>query len=270
MAGPKNPNSRDGHKSTPAFGEGTSGRSTKESRQNPMPGLTDQQIQRVQHSLRKWGRENYQSYPWRSDTDGWLTFVAEVFLQRTQARQVEKVYREFRRRYPSPRDFLEADTLVLSDLVGALGLAFRIQFLQEIARVAVKRNGALPETIEELKGFKGVGMYTAAAWLSLHRSKRAVLIDSNVARWLSRMTGNPYNRDPRHISWIKELAEKLTPPRAFRDYNYAVLDFTMQVCTPRKPSCEQCPFPAECLYGSSALTRTSGSASSDYQTEHAT
>ena len=233
---------------------------TKEPRQSPTSGLTDRQIQRVRHRLRRWGRENYQSYPWRSDTDGWLTFVAEIFLQRTQARQVEKVYREFRSRYPTPRDLLEADTLDLSDLIGALGLTFRIQLLQEIARVAVERNGALPETIEELKSLKGVGMYTAAAWLSLHRGKRAILIDSNVARWLSRMTGNPYNRDPRHVSWIKELAEKLTPPRAFRDYNYAVLDFTMQVCKPRKPSCEHCPFRAECLYGSSVLTTTPGSA----------
>jgi len=145
-------------------------------------------------------------------------------------------------------------------LIGALGLAFRIQLLQEVARVAVDRNGVLPETIDELKSLKGVGMYTVAAWLSLHRGKRAVLIDSNVARWLSRMTGNPYNRDPRHVSWIKELAEELTPPRAFRDYNYAVLDFTMQLCTPRKPSCEYCPIRAECVYGSSLPTKTSSSA----------
>lgn len=249
-----------GHKSTNNSSEATAVRKKKESKQTPIAGLTDRQIQRVRHRLRRWGRQNYQSYPWRSDADGWLTFVAEVFLQRTQARQVEKVYREFRKLYPTPRCLLEADTLELSNLIGALGLAFRIQLLQEIARVAVDRNGVLPETIDELKSLKGVGMYTAAAWLSLHRGKRAVLIDSNVARWLSRMTGNPYNRDPRHVSWIKELAEELTPPRAFRDYNYAVLDFTMQLCTPRKPSCEYCPIRAECVYGSSLPTKTSSSA----------
>jgi hypothetical protein len=50
------------------------------------------------------------------------------------------------------------------------------------------------------------------------------------------MTSLPLNRDPRHVKWIQELAERLTPQRAFCDFNYAVLDFTMTV--PRNPRCE--------------------------------
>ena len=215
--------------------------------------LTNEQIQRIRRRLLRWGRRNYQIYPWRLESDSWLTFVAELFLQRTQARQVEKVYRAFKEYYPTPSDLLNADVLQLSCLMGPLGLAFRIGFLQEIARVLVKKNEGVPETIDQLTRFKGVGEYTAAAWLSLHRGTRAVLIDSNVGRWLSRMTGNPYNRDPRHVSWIKNLAEKMTPPRAFKDYNYAVLDFTMLICLPGNPVCEKCPFRTDCSYYNSMI-----------------
>lgn len=214
--------------------------------------FSSDRLQRIRRRIRRWGAQHFQSYSWRHDVDGWLTLVAELFLQRTQARQVEKVYLEFRARYPNPRAVLNADPDDLSRLIGSLGLASRTAVLYEVARVFVDCGESPPSSEEELTAITGVGAYTAAAWLSLHRGQRAVLIDSNVARWLSRMTGNPYNRDPRHVTWVRELADILTPPRAFRDYNYAVLDFTMQVCTPRHPDCQNCPVKADCLYGSTA------------------
>jgi A/G-specific adenine glycosylase len=122
-----------------------------------------------------------------------------------------------------------------------------------VAEVVAARDGSPPETMAELLRLPGVGMYTSAAWLSLHRGKRAVIIDANVARWHSRVTGLPYNRDPRHVRWVKELADDLTPRRAFRQYNYAVLDFTMTICLPRNPRCDACPVLSECRYGQERL-----------------
>ena len=212
------------------------------------------QIRRLRRRLLRWGRVNYQNYPWRLESDAWLTFAAEIFLQRTRARQVERVYGRFSKRYTTPTALLDANVSELSQVMRPLGLAFRIELIQEIARLLVERGGRLPESLDELTRFNGVGMYTASAWLSLHRGKRAVIIDSNVARWLSRMTGNSYNRDPRHVSWIKDLAEEMTPSRVFKEYNYAVLDFTMLVCTPRKPSCEMCPIRDDCSYNKSSST----------------
>ena len=215
--------------------------------------LTEDQIRNIRRRLLYWGRKNYQDYPWRIDTDAWLTFVAELFLQRTQARQVKSVYEAFRNHYPTPSALLCADPSEVALLVRKLGFSFRLALLRDIAPVAVEHGGVLPEDMDELTRLKGVGTYTAAAWLSLHRGKRAVLIDSNVVRWLSRMTGNSYNRDPRGVSWVRDLAGRLTPARAFQDYNYAVLDFTMKVCTPRSPDCGHCPNRVDCLYGSEAF-----------------
>ena len=210
--------------------------------------LTEDQIRNVRRRLLSWGRKNHQEYPWRTDTDAWLTFVAELFLQRTKAGQVKGVYEEFKNRYPTPADLLYADLNEAYPLIQKLGLGFRLGLLRDIAAVVVKQGGVLPEDMDELTAFRGVGTYTAAAWLSLHRGKRAVLIDSNVFRWLSRMTGNRYNRDPRGVSWVNDLAERLTPPRAYRGYNYAVLDFTMSICTPRSPDCGHCPNRVDCSY----------------------
>ena len=212
--------------------------------------FTEHQLQNIRRRLLYWGRKNYQEYPWRTDTDAWFTFVAEVFLQRTQANQVKSVYEEFREHYPTPLSLLGVDPNEVFSLVRKLGLGSRFRLLRDIATVAVKHGGALPEDMDKLTRLRGVGTYTAAAWLSLHRGKRAVLIDCNVVRWLSRMTGNPYKRDPRGVSWVRDLAERLTPSRAFRAYNYAVLDFTMKICTQRSPACGHCPHLADCHYGS--------------------
>jgi A/G-specific adenine glycosylase len=212
----------------------------------PVPGLSSIQITRTRRRLVRWGRSNYRDYPWRNETDPWLSLLAELLLQRTRASQVVPVFERIRREYPKPNDLAQLSPTEARNLVGSLGLQSRGPALVEIAAEVVRKRGQLPENESELRRLVGVGEYTARAWLSLHRGQRATIIDSNVVRWLSRMTGGPYNRDPRGISWVQRLADQITPQRVFRDYNYAVLDFTMTVCTPKKPSCKTCPVRSDC------------------------
>lgn len=210
-------------------------------------------IVRIQRQILRWGRSHYQSFEWRTERDPWLTLVAEFFLQRTRARQVEAVFRDFRNRYPTANTLVQAGPDAASEIMSRLGLRWRAPFLYGMARAVDANGGTPPDSLRELRGITGVGLYTSAAWLSLHRGKRAVVVDSNIARWLSRLTGRPYPPDTRHVPWIKELAERLTPKRAYRDYNYAVLDFTMMVCTTRSPRCNECPVARHCAYGQTIL-----------------
>lgn len=215
-------------------------------------GLSEVECARVTRRLLRWGRRNFKDFPWRFEDDPWLTLVAEFMLQRTRAVQVVPVFNEFCQRFPTAENLVHAGDEVARDITDRLGLHWRGPLLVELARKVAALGGAPPESMDELRAFTGVGMYTAASWLSLHRGIRAVIIDANVARWLSRMTGLPYNRDPRHVRWVQELAERLTPRRSFRDYNYAVLDFTMTICVPRRPRCDVCPVCADCLHGRAA------------------
>ena len=215
----------------------------------PSRHLLDSRVaRRTTRRILRWGRRNFRVYPWRTETNPWLTFVAEFLLQRTRASQVEPVFGKLRSRFPTPALFATAAPTTLKRLLRSLGLHGRAQALSQIATQLAYRDESLPESMEGLCKLKGVGMYTAAAWLSLHRGRRAVILDANVCRWLSRMTGLPYSRDPRHVRWIQYLADDLTPGRVFRDYNYAVLDFTMNVCTPRSPTCSACPLTQDCAF----------------------
>lgn len=206
-------------------------------------------VERIRRRLLSWGRSNFQHYVWREETDPWLSLAAEILLQRTRARQVEPVFEDFRQWFPTAESLVSAGQEAARYMMSRLGLYWRGDLLYSVARAVSERGGVPPEDPLELRKLTGVGPYTAAAWLSLHRGKRAVIVDSNIARWLSRVTGRPYQKDPRHIHWILELADRLTPRRAFREYNYAVLDFTMHVCTVRAPRCDQCPVRPDCDYG---------------------
>lgn len=221
---------------------------------SPTPGretvhpLTKEAASRTRRRLLRWGRHHFVPYPWRSEQDPWLSFVAEFLLQRTRASQVAPVFNAIKHHYPTADLFVRNSESATIAITARLGLHRRGPFLTYAAKAILARGGSPPSTMEELCSLPGVGMYTAAAWLSLHRGQRAIIIDANVSRWLSRMTGLPYNRDPRHIRWVQTLADELTPKHVFRDYNYAVLDFTMKVCTSRIPSCEACPLRSDCQY----------------------
>lgn len=204
-------------------------------------------ISAVRSRVLRGGRRNFIDYPWRHDRDPWLTLIAELLLQRTRAAQVLPAYESFRRRYPTARHLLRAGKRGVLALTEHVGLHARGRTLLALARTFER--GGPPSDCHDLRRVTGVGAYTAAAWFSLHRGKRVSIVDSNVFRWLGRMLDRPYQRDPRGVRWVNDLAEALTPHRVFRDYNYAVLDFTMTICTPRNPACDRCPLLSLCAFG---------------------
>lgn len=203
----------------------------------------------VRRRLLRWGRQHYQPYAWRSETSPWLSLAAEIMLQRTRAQQVEPVYLELRSHYPTAADLVRAGEEATAQITARIGLHWRGHLLYEAAKAVSEAGGIPPDSLPQLKQLPGVGPYTRGAWLSMYRGIRAPIIDANIARWLARMVGKPCPRDPRHVKWVNELSESLTPSRAFRDYNYAVLDFTMMICTSRQPHCPECPLRKYCEYG---------------------
>lgn len=172
-------------------------------------------------------------------------------LQRTKATQAERAFLEFRKRYPCPEDLCNAGLQGARWLTEQLGLHWRGPLLLKAAEEVVKLGG-VPDDLEGLLGLPGVGPYAAAASLSLHQGRRAVIVDNNVARWLARLTGRPYHAETRRARWVRDLAEELTPRRMFREFNYAILDFTMQICRPRRPRCDECPLRRDCRFVSCA------------------
>jgi len=189
-----------------------------------------------------WGRRNYAKYPWRSTPNRWHALVAEIMLQRTRADQVVGPYQDFVRRYPDPGDFLVAPNTGVFD---SLGLITREKRLGDLALAL--QGSDIPEGRASLLALPGVGSYIAAAFRSFHCGIRDVIIDSNVVRLYGRLFGFEYDGETRRKPWLRELADRITPARIYRDFNYAVIDFTRSICKPR-PDCGHCMLNAQCAY----------------------
>lgn len=206
--------------------------------------------QRLRQGLLNWGKRNYQSYSWRSTTEHWHALLAEVLLQRTKAAKVAEVIPSILARWPRPSDMHSASIQELRDAMHSLGRLERVLTLRDLAGAV---RDAIPVEQRALEALPGVGPYTAAAYRSLHLGKRAVLVDSNVARLICRLNGWTYTPESRRDTRVLDAAEMLTPTRAHRAYNYAVLDFTMLICRPAAPHCDSCPLADDCtsrnLYG---------------------
>ena len=208
-------------------------------------------------TILSWGADHHQDLPWRGNLPIWLGLVTEILLQRTRASQVVPVFKEFRRRYKSAKEFSEAGREEIVGLIAPLGLRWRAPLLYELAQQLSVRSGRVPLDLETLQTLPGIGPYSASATLSLHANRRAVIIDSNIVRVLCRITGKPYDGETRRKRWIWDLAQRLTPDQGFKEYNYALLDFSMIVCRPKSPRCKKCPLLSMCRYGLSSSSRRS-------------
>ena len=207
----------------------------------------------VTRALTRWGRRKARAFPWREQIPLWQALVAEMMLQRTRAQQVAPIFNQFRERYPSPAALAKASEDDLTELMRPLGLRWRVRLLHKLAQEIARLDGSLPLDQTALEALPGVGPYSAAATLSLHANRRAVLVDSNVVRVLSRLVGAPYDGETRRTRWFRELAETFTPPRAHRAYNYALLDLAALVCVARDPKCHECPILRWCATGSGRI-----------------
>ena len=163
-------------------------------------------------------------------------------LQRTRADQVLPVYATFAARYQSPEEFVAEPAYVFSHL----GLPIREEHF--IALNHTLLSAGLPADKAPLMRLPGVGDYIASALVSLHLGKRAALIDANTVRVYGRFFGFDTDSETRRRRWFVELAEEVTPRRVFKDYNYAIIDFSREICTPRDPQHAMCPLRHRCLY----------------------
>lgn len=210
-------------------------------------------VRRIRRRILKWGRANFRPYPWRNPAEPWHGLIAELLLQRTRATNAVSVYQLFINSYPNPGDLARAPVKEIEKIIFPLGLRWRAPLLKKLGEELNRLGGTPPSSLDLLLELPGVGPYAAAAWLSFHGGRRGVIVDANVVRWICRMVGRKCDAETRRKRWLIQLADRLTPSHGSAEYNYAVLDFTMEICATR-PKCVICPVgPRLCAYGKKAL-----------------
>lgn len=169
-------------------------------------------------------------------------------LQQTTVVAVIPYFERFLSRFPSVHDLAAADESEVLKLWEGLGYYSRARNIHKAAKVVVERHGgAFPEDLTELQDLPGIGRYTAGAIASFAFDRKAPIVEANTLRLYSRLLG--YDGDPRssegqQLLWA--FAEAVLPKSQPGRFNQALMELGATVCSPKAPSCEQCPVSAFC------------------------
>ncbi len=200
--------------------------------------------------LLAWYDVHRRDLPWRRPPgmpgDPYSVWLSEIMLQQTTVQVVRGYFDAFLERWPTVQDLAAAP---LDDVLHAwagLGYYARARNLHKCA-VAVARDlgGSFPETEEELRQLPGIGRYTSAAIAAIAFGRRAVVVDGNVERVMSRLF-RIVDPLPGAKPLFYDRADALTPDHRPGDYAQAVMDLGATICTPRKPKCLLCPLSDRC------------------------
>ena len=200
------------------------------------------------HLLLKWYQQNKRDLPWRQTYDPYAIWVSEIMLQQTRVETVKDFYRRFLENFPDVETLATATEADVLKLWEGLGYYSRARNMQKAAKLMVTEyQGAFPSHYSELCALPGIGAYTAGAIASIAFGEAVPAIDGNVKRVSSRLFGIRENIDSPASQKIivTNLMESL-PENDAANFNQAMMELGDTICTPRAPSCEQCPLDRDC------------------------
>ena len=176
--------------------------------------------------------------------DPYRVWLSEVMLQQTTVAAVGPYFEKFTSRWPTVEALAAAEEGDVMAAWAGLGYYARARNLVTCAR-EVARAGGFPDTEEGLRRLPGIGRYTAAAVAAIAFGRRAVVVDANVERVVSRLFAveEPL---PGAREALYGLADSITPVQGAGDFAQAMMDLGSAICTPRSPQCGRCPLAAMC------------------------
>lgn len=166
-----------------------------------------------------------------------LLVATRLSAQCTDAR-VNLVTPALFERYKTVEDYAAADVKDIEKYIHSCG--FYKSKAESIVGMAQKIlsdfGGEVPDNIEDLTTLPGVGRKTANLIVSDVYGKAAIVVDTHCIRITNRL-GLVKEKDPKKI----ELAlKKIIPAEEGSDFCHRIVLFGRDICSARKPKCEEC------------------------------
>jgi A/G-specific adenine glycosylase len=200
-------------------------------------------IQNFQKNLLIWYKSNKRNLPWRKTSNPYFIWISEAMLQQTQVKTVIPYYLKFIKQFPTVNDLADTDQQNVLKIWEGLGYYSRARNLQKAAKIIVNEyNEQIPNQLELIQNLPGVGDYISAAVLSIAFQQPIAVVDGNVKRVIARLfcLNDPIN-DPKTKSIFVEKSNDLLNSKFSGDHNQAMMELGALICTPKNPTCINCP-----------------------------
>lgn len=179
-----------------------------------------------------------------SFSNPYLVLIACILSLRTNDKTTYPATLRMLKLGKTPQEFSKCDEKVLEKAIYPVGFyANKAKQIIELSKeIVAKYNGQVPESIEELVKFKGVGRKTANLVVARGFNKPAICVDIHVHRIFNRM-GYVKTKNPEETEFA--LRAKL-PKKYWIDINTLIVTHGQNICKPQKPKCLGCSIKDYC------------------------
>lgn len=177
-----------------------------------------------------------------------LLVMGRLSAQCTDAR-VNIVCRELFSVYPTCRSLADAPLEEIEKIIRPCGLfhSKALSIKDSCTMLCDEYGGVIPDTMEELLKFHGVGRKIANLLLGDIYGKPAIVADTHMIRICGRFGMYPQKlKDPHKVEMIMS---QLVEPEEQSDLCHRIVQFGRDVCSARSPKCDVCPIKELCQEG---------------------
>ncbi len=176
----------------------------------------------------------YQGDPWR------LLVMGRLSAQCTDAR-VNLACRDLFSHFSTPAALASAPLAAVEADIRSCGLYHvKAQNIIDASRMLLEEyDGRLPDKMEELLRFPGVGRKVANLLLGDIYHHPAVVTDTHCIRICGRL--GMYPEQEKRPEKIEKILSALIPPQEQTDLCHRIVWFGREVCMARAPACATCP-----------------------------
>jgi endonuclease-3 len=165
--------------------------------------------------------------------------VATILSAQCTDEKVNQVTPALFRKYPTAKDFAQANSKVLEEEIRPTGF-FRNKtksIINASKKIVADFDGEVPDTMESLITLPGVARKTANIVLSsAYMKTEGIAVDTHVKR-LSQRLGLSKERSP---DKIEQDLLALVPKKDWLDFNYMLVNHGRKTCQARRPNCLEC------------------------------
>lgn len=213
-------------------------------------------ISDMRAALLGWYDEQGRTLPWRVRpedrargvvADPYAVWLSEVMSQQTTLAHATPYWEKFLAAFPTVTDLATAQRDVILSMWAGLGYYARARNLHKCAVVVRDSHaGVFPTAEATLLSLPGIGPYTAAAISAICADEATNIVDGNVERVISRIFA--YDSPlPKGRKGLRALAGTLVRAERPGDYGQALMDLGATICSPKSPSCLNCPWSKWCV-----------------------
>ena len=182
--------------------------------------------------------------------ESWRLMVMGRLSAQCTDKRVNEVCRVLFEKYPTLESLAGASVEEIGEIVKPCGLwRTKAESIKgECVMLCEQYGGIVPDSMDELLKFPGVGRKIANLLLGDLYGRPAIVADTHCIRICGRLGMYPTTLKDAHK--VEKILVELVEPQKQSDFCHRIVMFGRDVCSARSPKCDECPISHLCEYKS--------------------